>query len=279
MTNEPHRRSGESCGVIQDASAPKGQQLAPTLQVKGSIVGHAIKLQWEPVPRARAYVIEWLRRDRKWVIVEGLEGDEMAPNANGFIEYVDDYPNPMGPGGTYRVTAHFSLSYEGRSVRSSPVVLTPNKPKRSTLDELQRRLERKKWSPNVKSLISRLKWSQHGWTTLLPREAGKCLGKRIEVEVQSGALTNQVLDLLAVIFENLPKLALRAQKAFNDYSGGLAALDDDDQIDRPRIVIDDRLHEGKTAGRWTMVIEIKGSDYGWHIEFVRGRFKEIWAGD
>ena len=252
--------------------------MPPKLKVKGSIVQKKPKLQWKPVARAKAYAIEWLSKDRTWDTLWTLRDDEIAPNEHGLIEYVDNCPGPMGPGGTYRVIAYFNLDFEGKTVVSSPVVLPPNKPKRLTLNEFSRRVKGKKWPANVKSLILRLKWSQHVWTMLLPKEVGLCLGKRIEVSVKSQELTDEVLDLLALIFANMPKLASRSEKAFNDYGGPLA-FDEDIQIDRPWIVIDDSLHEGKSAGRWTMVIKIKGSDYGWDIEFMRSRFRRIAGGD
>jgi hypothetical protein len=252
--------------------------LATPFKVEGSIVERGTRLRWKPVRRAKAYAIEWLDKDQDWQVLWSLEGDEATPNQDGFVEYTDDCPGPMGPGGTYRVAAYFDPSLQGRHITSAPVVLSPSKPTRSARGDLLQRLARRKTSPRVTALISRLKWSQHGWRMLLPQEAGKCLGKRIKVEVRSPQLTDPVIDLLTAIFENLPKLAVRAEKAFAEY-GGFAALDEEDQIGRPRVVIDETLRQGKSAGAWTMVIDVEGSDYGWHIEFVRSRFKQIWAGD
>lgn len=256
---------------------PKARSAPPALEVEGALLASGAKLRWRPIPRAKAYTIDWLDEDREWATLEYLEGAEAVPAEDGYVHYVDDYKGPTGPGGTYTVAAYFNLNFSGRTLRSSPVVLSPPRPKRSTPQDLARRVKGKAWPPEVKALISRLKWGRHGWATLLPKESAMCLGQRIEVEVRSPALTDATLDLLAVIFENLPKLAARAEKAFADY-GGPAALDDD-KLKRPRIVIDDSVGVGKSAGRWAMVIGVEGSDYAWHIEFVRSRFKNIWAGD
>jgi hypothetical protein len=252
--------------------------LPASLKVEGSIIEGRARLRWKPVRRAKAYAIEWLDEARKWKALWSLEGEEIAPHQDGFLEYIDEYSGPMGPGGTYRVAAFLDPNLERELVTSTPVVLSPPKPTRPAKSDLLQRLARRKTSPRVAALISRLKWSQHGWRMHLPKEAGQCLRKRMEVEVRTPQLTDRIIDLMTVIFENLPRLAARAEKAFHDY-GGFAALDAEDQISRPRIVIDETLHQNKSAGAWTIVMDVKGSEYGWHIEFVRSRFKQIWAGD
>jgi hypothetical protein len=261
------------------AAALAGDRSLPaSLKVEGCIIEGRARLRWKPVRRAKAYAIEWLDEARKWQALWSLEGEETAPHQGRFLEYIDEHPGPMGPGGTYRVAAFLDLNLQRELATSTPVVLSPSKPTRPAKGDLRKRLARRKTPARVAALISRLKSSQHGWKMLLPEEAGQCLGRRMEVEVQSPQLTDPIVDLLTVIFENLPRLAARAEKAFDDY-GGFAALDAEDQISRPRIVIDETLHQRKSAGAWTIVIDVKGSDYGWHIEFVRSRFKQIWAGD
>lgn len=246
-----------------------------TFRVKGSISDGRALLRWHPIARAKVYEIDWLRKDRQWATLSSLEGEGITPNNDGVLQYIDECPRPMGPWGTYRVTAYFNSNFEGKSLQSAPVVLAPSKRQRAMLNDLSARLEGKKWSANVKSLIMRLKWTQHGWTMLLPKEAGQCLGKRIEVVIQLQTLSDKVLNLIAMIFKNLPKLARRSDKAFTDY-GGFAALDEEDQNTRPRILLDTT--PGKQAGNWTLIIEIKDSDFGWCIEFVGSQFKEIWSG-
>jgi hypothetical protein len=141
-------------------------------------------------------------------------------------------------------------------------------------------------SGKAKALVKQLKRGKRGWSMTLPEEAGTCLEKCIDVSVCSPLpprggeppLTAKEVELLETILMNLPKLAARAQKAWEAY-GGWGALDEEDRISRPRIWIDREQQLGKSAGAWTMVIGVAGSDYGWHIEFVRTRFKEIWGGD
>jgi hypothetical protein len=138
----------------------------------------------------------------------------------------------------------------------------------------------------AKALIKQLKRGKRGWSMTLPEDAGTCLDKRIDVSVRTPfpprggepPLTEDEVELLELIFTNLPKLAARAQKAWEEY-GGYGSPDEEDRLSRPRIWIDREKQVGKSAGAWTMVIEIAGSDYGWHVEFVRTRFKEIWGGD
>ena len=136
-----------------------------------------------------------------------------------------------------------------------------------------------------KALVKQLKRGKRGWTMVLPGEAGTFLGKRIGVEVRTslieGAeppLTDQEVGLLEAIFADLPKLAARAEKAF-DEAGAEGMLDEEDRFARPHIWIDRELQAGKSAGRWTLVVEVQNSDFAWHIEFVGTKFKEIWAGD
>jgi hypothetical protein len=120
----------------------------------------------------------------------------------------------------------------------------------------------------------------------LPEEAGTCLGKRIDVHVFSSVpprggeppLTDREIELLRTILTNLPKLAARARKAWEGY-GGECALDEDGRLARPVISIEREEQVGKSAGAWRMFIGIAGSDYGWCVNFVRTRFKEIYGGD
>ena len=136
------------------------------------------------------------------------------------------------------------------------------------------------------ALIKRLKRGRHGWSMTLPEEAGTCLGRRIDVHVFSSVLprggepplTDQEIDLLRTILTNLPKLAARAQKAWEGYEGE-CALDEDSRLERPVIWIERDKQAGKSAGAWSMIIGIAGSDYGWNVNFVRTRFKEIYGGD
>ena len=140
----------------------KGLKLPPKFKVEGSVFPGGTKLRWKPVARAKVYAVEWLGKDREWTPLWMLEGEEIAPNDDGVIEYVDGCSGSMGPGGTYRVVAYFNLDFEGRRVVSPPVVLTANKPTRLTLARFARRIQRKKWPSNVKLLIQRLKWSGRG---------------------------------------------------------------------------------------------------------------------
>lgn len=142
------------------------------------------------------------------------------------------------------------------------------------------------YAAKAKALIKQLKRGKRGWLMTLPEDAGTCLDKRIDVEVSTPLppcggeppLTKDEVELLELIFTNLPKLAARAQRAWEEY-GGYGSLDEEDRLSRPQIWIDREKQVGKSVGAWTMVIEVAGSDYGWHVEFVRTRFKEIWAGD
>jgi hypothetical protein len=45
---------------------------------------------------------------------------------------------------------------------------------------------------------------------------------------------------------------------------------------RPHIWID---REDERPGRWTLVAELKDSDFGWHMVFVGQKFQEIWGAD
>lgn len=134
-----------------------------------------------------------------------------------------------------------------------------------------------------KSLVKRLKRGQRGWTAVLPAEAGTFLDKRIVVEVRTPLLeiepplTEHEIELLETIFANLPKLATRAEKAFAEY-GGHQTLDEEMRLGRPRIWID-REQVKTSSGAWTLVVEVQDSDFAWHVEFVRTKFKEIWSGD
>jgi hypothetical protein len=137
-----------------------------------------------------------------------------------------------------------------------------------------------------KDLIKQLKRGKRGWSMTLPEEAGTCLGKRIDVSVRSSLpprggeppLTKNEVALLKTILANLPKLAARAAKEWEDY-GGYDTLNEEYRLSRPRIWIDREEQAGKSAGAWTMVVAFAGTSYGWHIEFVRTRFKRIWGGD
>jgi hypothetical protein len=136
------------------------------------------------------------------------------------------------------------------------------------------------------TLINVLKRGKHGWSTTLPAEAGLCLKKRIDVSVRSpdlpGAkeppLTKAEIELLTAIFTNLPTLVARAEKAWED-ADGYVLLDEEDRLSRPCIWINREMQVGKAAGKWTFVIGVAQSDYAWHVEFTRTKFKEIWSGD
>jgi hypothetical protein len=138
----------------------------------------------------------------------------------------------------------------------------------------------------AETLIKMLKRGKHGWSTTLPAEAGLCLKKRIDVSVRSpdllGAkeppLTEAEIELLTTIFANLPTLVARAEKAWEN-ADGYGLLDEEDRLSRPCIWIDREQQVGKTAGKWTFVIGVAKSDYAWHVEFARNKFKEIWSGD
>jgi hypothetical protein len=221
------------------------------------------------------YVVLWLDKARKWLSLASLENEEVVPNREGYIEWADEYPGSMGPGGTYQVEAFADLFSDRKLAGSAPVVVRRASPARSTKVDLHRRLARRRTPSRVKALISRLKSTRHGWSILLPAEAGTCLGKRIEVEVETPELSDEVIDLLAAILENLPRLAARAERAIAD-GGGAEQPDDGVRIDRPRIWIDPQTHG---PGQWTMVVGVKGSDYAWHVEFTRARFREVWSGD
>lgn len=248
-----------------------------SLQLKYSIEGPRLTLRWKPVVRAKRYVVQWLDQDREWIGLAYLEGEETVPDAEGFVQYVDETPGSMGPGGTYRIAAYFTDVLTGAVVLSPPIVAEPYKPKRTSRLELQRRLKRIKGSADAKAHVLALKWSRHGWTTVLPAEAGTCLGKRIELHVRQPDLGDDVLGLLLTILVNLPKLAARAEKAWQDYDGDLA-VEDERELKRPRVLIDPAMGGKATAGRWSILIGLKSSDYTWHVNFARQRFREIWAG-
>ena len=247
--------------------------------VHASLVERGTRLRWKPVRRAKSYAIEWLGKDRQWAVLWDMEGDEITPNGEGFVEYEDKGVGHVA-GGTYRVTARFSASWSGKSLTSPPVSAKAATPKGSTRQDLARRLARRRprMSKAVKALVMRLKLGPYGWTMLLPEDAGRCLGQRIEVEVHAPELTDATIGLLETIFERLPRITARVERAFEEY-GGHASLDEDERMARPCLAIGGPLHEGKPPGAWTMVLAVKGSDYAWHVEFVRSRFREIWAGD
>lgn len=138
----------------------------------------------------------------------------------------------------------------------------------------------------AKLLIKGLKRTQKGWATTLPEEAGTCLGKRIDVSVRSAdrpeggepPLSKEEAALLESILLNLPKLAARVEKAWRDVDGD-SALDEGGRLARPVIWISRDPESEDPPGFWTMVINIAGSDFGWHAEFVKTRFKQVWGGD
>jgi hypothetical protein len=249
----------------------KGDVVPPTLVVKGSIVHEGVKLHWKPLLPAETYSIQWQDEDGDWVMVALLEGDEIKPNAKGFIEHIDSSLGQVTAGGTYQV----STNVNGKRLTSAPVVVRPERPKRSS--NHSDLLKRKPVPASVKAQIVQLKWSTRGFTCVLPKSTAEYLGKRFELEVRTDELSDKTLALLATILTNLPSLVARVGKAHDDY-GGLDMLDDGYEIRRPRIVIDDSVPKGKSVGNWTVVIEVKNSDYAWHVEFAGTRFKRIWAG-
>lgn len=258
-------------------SKSKGQFSPDHLVVEGAIVNGAARLRWRPLPGPISYHVEWLDRGGDWYMLWLLEGEDLEPNSGGFVEYSDDCPGPMGPAGTYRVSAYRDLSCED-GITSEPVSIAPAKSARAMKDDLLLRLGRRRLPEPMKAMLSRLKWSRYGWRMLLPADAGKCLGKRIKVDVLSPAVGDGILDLLGAILAGLPKIAARAERAFDEH-GGPDVLEDGHQLDRPRILIDSETRAEGSPGAWAMIVEIKGSDYAWHVEFTRTRFKGIWSGD
>jgi hypothetical protein len=249
---------------------------AKPFRVGGKVVDRATHLWWKPVPKAKAYAIEWPTGGNRWATIGEVDGDGCTPDADGLVRYVDQSPGPAGPGGTYRVVAYFSEELQGSCVTSAPVRVRPAGFKPPSRAELLARLRRLRVPAPVAELIAPLKYGPRGYTAVLPKDAGTCLGQRIEVEVNGQDLNDATLAALAEIVGNLPKLAARAARAFEE-EGGEAALDESDRLARPRIVL--RATAGKPAPTpWSLIVEIKDSDFGWHIQFVGTRFKEIWAG-
>jgi hypothetical protein len=253
--------------------------VSPDLVLEGSADNQIVQLHWKAPSIAKAYAVEWLNEDNQWQLIDIMEGEEATPHADdGFLEYVDQCPSPMG-GGTYRVAAYRSSIVESDPfIRSNAVVLTPSKPDQRSVDELRRRLELLHVPASAKNLIGSLEWTPFGWRLVLPEEMGICLEKRLEVDVQSPRLTDPIIELLVTIFDHLPALSKRAEQAFNEYGHSVTDADRE-RLTRPRIVVAGPLHEEMPAGAWTIIINVKDSDYGWHIEFENASFKQIWAGD
>jgi hypothetical protein len=206
-----------------------------SLRIYGKIVDGHVRLRWRPVNRAVCYVVLWLDKARNWCALGWLEDEEIVPGPQGFVEWVDEYPGAVGPGGAYRVRA--LARHDLKLAESHAVVLRRAAPTRSTKDELRRRLSRRRIPIGVRELITRLKCTPHAWSMLLPAGAGKCFGKRIEVEVQTAELSDAVIDLLGAILKNLPKLAARAEKAVID-TRGVEQFDEDVEVRRACIWID-----------------------------------------
>ena len=133
-----------------------------------------------------------------------------------------------------------------------------------------------------RALAGQLQRGRRGWGMLLPKEAGVFQGKRIGVSARHSlppaggepALTAEETGLIEQIFEHLPKLIARAEREVVPELN--MTLDEEDRLARPEIWID---RADEQPGRWTLVVGVAGSDFAWHVEFVRTRFKETWAGD
>ena len=251
---------------------------SPHFKIHGTLLpeGGGVHLRWKPVRGARSYEIEWKDKSGQWRVLEYLQDQEIAPDGDGLIEYLDPADTSLPVGGTYRVVARLDERGDGKKFASAPLPVFPPRPRGSGPADLRALLRRRKTPVRIRSLITGLKWKRGLWTMLLPREVGTFLSQRIEVEVQASELTGPIIDLLEALLLNLPKLASRAERALAEY-GAEASLDETDRLDRACIVIDPPAQSGSSRA-WTLIVGVKNSDYAWHIQFAGTRFKEIWAG-
>jgi hypothetical protein len=259
-------------------SSEKAKHVATAFKITAALTPRGVRLRWKPLRRATAYEVQWLRKPEGWVPLWELTGEDARPGKDGLVEHLDEAFQSLPIGGTYRVVAYFGTSVDARQVTSKSIKVTDSARTKKAKRDLIHRLERRKMPARLKALIARLKSSSEGWRLLLPADAGTLLGKRIELEIVDVEVTEAILNLLELILVRLPKLAGRAEKAWQEQGGG-GLLDEHDQLARPRIRINQDEQSRRSTGAWTMVIGIKGSDYAWHVEFVRTRFHEIWAGD
>jgi hypothetical protein len=235
-----------------------------------------IHLQWKPVPGAERYNIEYLCEDDGWRVLDILEDAAASANADGFVEFFDRYPGPVGPGGTYRVLAYASPDLDEAEIASTPVAIFPYKPTESDNQSLLARIDSLSTSAQVKALLRSIEWSPHGWKTHLPEDAGMFLGQHTSVLVHSVLLSDPVVHLLASILGTLRDISTQAEQAIGGHKG-YTSLKGERPLTPAEIWIAEEVLAEK-PGAWTMVVGIKGSAYFWHIEFLNTQFKKIWAG-
>jgi hypothetical protein len=132
-----------------------------------------------------------------------------------------------------------------------------------------------------------VKFTSNHWKTLLPEDAGLFLDRRIGLKLQPLVPLNEnaveepplksfeyrrIGDILAA----LPKILPVAEDEWENY----ADTDDESPRLEPYISIYRKsLKNLKKPLSWTFIVDLKGTDFGWHIEFKGTRFVEIWAGD
>jgi hypothetical protein len=96
---------------------------------------------------------------------------------------------------------------------------------------------------------------------------------RIEEPPLKSFECSRIGDILAALPEVLPI----AEEEWEDFA--------DNDTDEPRRlephiwIFRKSLKKTMKALPWTFVVNLRGTDYGWHIEFKGTRFVEIWAGD
>jgi hypothetical protein len=140
----------------------------------------------------------------------------------------------------------------------------------------------------ITRLLKTLERNEYGWQVLLPVEFGNFFGSQVAIEFQTREIPNRrpppavsegEKELARDILLRLREVLREAERRFKRYNAGTdppaTSL-----VSRPHIWIQRGEIGVAHPRRWALVVEAKdATDFGWHLEFDRVKFREIWAGD